>query len=420
MEIRTIENDVIATGTTVLEMLQSLTSPTISGPQRQSFRRADLSLLNLQDAVIRASTAPGSNRRSDFTEASFSGSNLKNARFAGLDLRRADFSHCDLRGTLFVRCDLDEAILDGVALHRDGETYPMLLQCSMRRTRALEADFNGADIDVLSADGSIWRDCQFNSVNFGGNWDDAIMIGCDLQDARPGTKNQDADKVGCHFGILSTDCNTDGLVLEKCPSVPKPLPADFALDPEDVPDSPIEVERWEQEREALLAIEREKIDVIIAERAKLAADERNAQLQSQAVTRQSWEAAQAQITEDAKAFAALTREGHRIVLLNALASAPVLTGAFTSVPPFHGGDLFKVQVQFSEPLITGFAEVRDSGFNVIGGKIIGARRVDRRSDLWELSVKPSPDDSTSIEGTISLRAKGDRVLCEILEASVNV
>ena len=74
------------------------------------------------------------------------------------------------------------------------------------------------------------------------------------------------------------------------------------------------------------------------------------------------------------------------------ADAP-LTASFKEAPESHNGvDAFTLRIAFSEAISAGFATVRDHVLNVTGGDVTGARRVDGRSNLWEVTVQP---DSTS-------------------------
>ena len=43
------------------------------------------------------------------------------------------------------------------------------------------------------------------------------------------------------------------------------------------------------------------------------------------------------------------------------------------------GSFYRKRITFNRPLATGYATVRDQGFSVSGGRVTGARRVDRRS-----------------------------------------
>ena len=74
-----------------------------------------------------------------------------------------------------------------------------------------------------------------------------------------------------------------------------------------------------------------------------------------------------------------------------------LTAAFEEVPESHDGeDAFRVRVAFSEEIGIGFRSMRDDSFTVDGGEVTGARRVDGRHDLWEITVEPDSDEAMTI------------------------
>ena len=67
-----------------------------------------------------------------------------------------------------------------------------------------------------------------------------------------------------------------------------------------------------------------------------------------------------------------------------------LTASFESVPQAHDGtSAFTVRLAFSEPVRNSYQHLRDQALSVTGGTVKRARRVDGRSDLWELTVEPS-------------------------------
>ena len=68
------------------------------------------------------------------------------------------------------------------------------------------------------------------------------------------------------------------------------------------------------------------------------------------------------------------------------------------------------RITFNRPLATGYATVRDQGFNVTGGRVTGARRVDRRSDRWELTIVSDRSGDMVVVSTDALRGKGGRTL----------
>ena len=89
--------------------------------------------------------------------------------------------------------------------------------------------------------------------------------------------------------------------------------------------------------------------------------------------------------------------------------APVAAGVFGGAfePPAlgHGGVRFSLRVMFSEVVGTGWRGMRDYGFRVQGGTVVGARRVNGRSDYWELTIDPAGMGAVSISTTSRIRAK---------------
>ena len=75
-----------------------------------------------------------------------------------------------------------------------------------------------------------------------------------------------------------------------------------------------------------------------------------------------------------------------------------LTVAFESLPGRHDGEdePFTFRLRFSEPVSVGWKNIRDRGFEVTGGRVTGARRVDGRSDRWELTVTPSSQGEVTV------------------------
>ena len=75
---------------------------------------------------------------------------------------------------------------------------------------------------------------------------------------------------------------------------------------------------------------------------------------------------------------------------------PPLTAAFEDLPGEHDGSAFTLRLAFSEPLswMTG-RRLRADVVAVAGGRATTAGRVDRRRDLWQVTVEPdSPADVT--------------------------
>ena len=74
-----------------------------------------------------------------------------------------------------------------------------------------------------------------------------------------------------------------------------------------------------------------------------------------------------------------------------------LTAEFQGMPEAHDGEsAFRFRVAFSEGIGIGFKTLRDKSFTVSGGAVTGARRVDERDNLWEITVEPGSDEAMTI------------------------
>ena len=74
-----------------------------------------------------------------------------------------------------------------------------------------------------------------------------------------------------------------------------------------------------------------------------------------------------------------------------------LTGNFESVPAEHDGSTaFTFYAAFTTDIAIGYAAMRDHAFTVTKGDVTKARRVDGRSDRWEITVDPDGDDAVTI------------------------
>ena len=83
------------------------------------------------------------------------------------------------------------------------------------------------------------------------------------------------------------------------------------------------------------------------------------------------------------------------------APSGVLTARFARAPAEHDGKTaFKLRIAFSEGISIGFRTFRDQSLSVSGGSVKHAKRVDRRRDLWEVTVKPGSlgDVTVTLEG----------------------
>ena len=74
-----------------------------------------------------------------------------------------------------------------------------------------------------------------------------------------------------------------------------------------------------------------------------------------------------------------------------------LTASFGEVPAEHDGQsAFNVRVKFSEDVGISYKALRDESFSVTDGDVTGARRVDGRHDLWEITVEPDSREAVTI------------------------
>ena len=72
----------------------------------------------------------------------------------------------------------------------------------------------------------------------------------------------------------------------------------------------------------------------------------------------------------------------------AVGSGNALTASFDDPPATHDGNAFSVRFRFSDKLLTSYKEFRDHAVAVTGGALTHARRLDGRSDRWEIDVTP--------------------------------
>ena len=84
------------------------------------------------------------------------------------------------------------------------------------------------------------------------------------------------------------------------------------------------------------------------------------------------------------------------VEVSAAASAS-LTAAFQDLPDSHDGSTaFTFRVLFSEDVGISYVNMRDDAFSLSEGDVTGARRVDGRNDLWEITVEPDGNSDVGI------------------------
>ena len=74
-----------------------------------------------------------------------------------------------------------------------------------------------------------------------------------------------------------------------------------------------------------------------------------------------------------------------------------LTARFDEIPSEHDGETpFTFHLALSEPIRNSFKAMRENVFEVTGGTVNRARRVDQRSDLWEVTITPSGEADVRI------------------------
>ena len=102
-------------------------------------------------------------------------------------------------------------------------------------------------------------------------------------------------------------------------------------------------------------------------------------------------------TDDVDNQESLTSEA-TVAVAAATAPAP-LTAAFQDLPDSHDGSTaFTFRVLFSEDVGISYVNMRDDAFSLSEGDVTGARRVDGRNDLWEITVEP--DDNSDVGITL--------------------
>ena len=111
------------------------------------------------------------------------------------------------------------------------------------------------------------------------------------------------------------------------------------------------------------------------------------------------------------------------------AAQNALTAEFEGMPEAHDGEsAFRFRVAFSEPIAISFRSLREDAFAVTGGRVTRGRRVDRRKDLFEITVEPDGAGEVTISlpagrecgvsGAICTKGKNRRKLTNTPTASV--
>ena len=118
-----------------------------------------------------------------------------------------------------------------------------------------------------------------------------------------------------------------------------------------------------------------------------------------------------------------------VVPLTASFVAIPATPPLPAIPPAHdGATAFRLRILFSEEIGISHVTFRDESLEVTGATVTRARRVDRRSDLWEITVAPDSDAEVVVvlpadracnqAGAICDRAGTGKRLSNRLEATI--
>ena len=137
-------------------------------------------------------------------------------------------------------------------------------------------------------------------------------------------------------------------------------------------------------------------------------------------------------TEDCEAQGAICTEDDTMLFspLEFTVKGPPLTASFESVPTSHNGSgEFRFRIAFSEEFSLSYKTLRDDHvFTVEGGKVTGARRLVKGSNIgWEIVVKPDSngDLTITLPATTDCDAQGaictddGRMLSNRLELTVS-
>ena len=102
---------------------------------------------------------------------------------------------------------------------------------------------------------------------------------------------------------------------------------------------------------------------------------------------------------EATAYSEKNRGGDELGILSVsfIVTETALTAAFQDAPEAHNGtDAFRFRIEFNEPVATSYLTLEESALTVTGGAVTSARRVDGRSDLWRIIVRPDNGGAVSV------------------------
>ena len=93
-------------------------------------------------------------------------------------------------------------------------------------------------------------------------------------------------------------------------------------------------------------------------------------------------------------------------------NSDVLTASFEELPAHHGGaGEFTLRLAFSEAIATGFQTMRDEAFEVTGGEVNRAKRVNGRSDLWDIRIEPDGNGAVTVRLPATTECSATGAIC---------
>ena len=122
------------------------------------------------------------------------------------------------------------------------------------------------------------------------------------------------------------------------------------------------------------------------------------------------------VTEDCDAQGAICTDDGRALSspLEFTVKGPPLTASFESVPTSHNGSgEFRFRIAFSEEFSLSYKTLRDDHvFTVEGGKVTGARRLVKGSNIgWEIVVKPDSNGDVTITLPVTEDCDAQGAIC---------
>ena len=89
-----------------------------------------------------------------------------------------------------------------------------------------------------------------------------------------------------------------------------------------------------------------------------------------------------------------------------------LTARFEDTPDSHNGtDAFTFRIAFSDGIKISYKTFQDHSLEVTRGSVTKARRVNRRRDLWEITVEPNSDADVSVVLPVTEDCANQRAVC---------